>query len=69
MLRNTAQKLQLRSYFIRYPQTASFTMTSRNLTGDENPVHRAADKVGEKMPAKPEVGPFVNPALALVDRG
>ncbi|KAL0638825.1 hypothetical protein Q9L58_002054 [Maublancomyces gigas] len=54
MLRTTAQKLPLRTYFFKYPQRATFTMTSRNLAGEDNPVHRAADKVGEKMPSKPE---------------
>ncbi|KAH8153700.1 uncharacterized protein LAJ45_02513 [Morchella importuna] len=26
-------------------------MSSRKLAGDDNPIHRAADKVGEKMPS------------------
>lgn len=30
-------------------------MSSRKLAGDDNPIHRAADKVGEKMPSDAKV--------------
>ncbi|KAI5851397.1 hypothetical protein DFP73DRAFT_490590 [Morchella snyderi] len=53
MFRNTLQKLPVASLnsFITLPQSATFTMTSRKLAGDDNPIHRAADKVGEKVPS------------------
>lgn len=53
-----------RSLPVRINQKAFFGMSSRKLSGDDNPIHRAADKVGEKMPTDPKVLPLLPSSLA-----
>jgi hypothetical protein len=46
-----------RSLPVRINQKANFSMSSRKLAGDDNPIYRAADKIGEKVSTDSKV-PF-----------
>ncbi|KAL7270662.1 hypothetical protein RUND412_006628 [Rhizina undulata] len=56
----TATRLQVSKTHV---QVAA--MSSRNIPGDDNPIHRAAEEIGKKMPTNPENPSIVSSSGAI----